>query len=389
MVMGHHFIFYVSLAAFLAVGCTGRLVSSSPGVDGGGTTDVRASDANLVDSFRPDASIADVPGIDAPADAGVDEGPGDSCADVMCGRNETCVAGACLCSEGFDRMGAECEASVLGSDPLTHTAEQVCSFWLESQMVTGSGFEVGDVECDPGVLSQAGVNEGMRRINAYRWLVGLGPASTAVSHVQAQGCALVSAWNPAGAQAHEPSPESVCYTSDGAAGAGSSNIAWGSRSTVHAIDQWVEDRGNETTIGHRRWILNPPLSDVQLGLYVGGTSFGGAACMSVFASSGMGRRPEWFAFPPPGFSPVSAPTATWTFHAGWSFADVAITVTRASDGADLEIEILDLRQSGGFGYPNATSFRPIGWSATSGETYEVRVLAGEQSATYEVKPIDC
>lgn len=371
-------------------GCVGQLVSSAPGTDAG--TDVPVDvgpspDVAATDSAVPDVPVVDV-GMDVLADAPIDQGPDETCVDVTCGRNETCAAGACLCSEGFARMGEECEASAMGSDPLAHTQEQVCAFWQESQTVTPGGFEVSGAECDPGTLTATAINEGMRRINAYRWFSGLGPSSTAVSHEQAQGCALVSSWNPTGPQAHTPDPMAVCYTPEGAAGAGSSNIAWGSRSTVQAIDQWVEDRGNQTTMGHRRWILNPPLSNVQLGLYEGGTSFGGAACMGVFAMGGTGRQPDWFAFPPPGFSPTGLPITTWTFHAAWSFADVVITVTRVSDSVDLPVQIFPLQQTG-FGYPNATSFRPMGWSPTAGETYRVLVVAGDESATYDVSPIDC
>ena len=366
------------------VGCVGQLVSSSPSDAGTDPADARV----LADSgASQDSAVADV-FTDAIVDVAIDEGPGESCVAVTCGGNETCVAGGCVCSEGFTRMGDACEAG-MGSDPLTHTEAQVCAFWQESGVVSPGAFVVSETECDPGVLTPAAINEGMRRINAYRWFAGLGPASTAVSHVQAQGCALVSAWNATGPQAHMPDPAAVCYTPEGAAGAASSNIAWGSRSTVNAIDQWVDDRGNETTMGHRRWILNPPLSDVQLGLYEGGTSFGGAACMAVFGSGGSGRRPDWFAFPPPGFIPMGLPIATWTFHASWAFGEVVVTVTQVSDGADLPVQVLPLQQSGGFGYPSATSFRPVGWSPEAGETYRVLVVAGEQSATYDVSPIDC
>lgn len=383
------FFFVVSLLG----GCVGQLVSSTPNRDAGrsmdtSSVDVRESSDAGADAL-PDVGFVDAARIDAPADSAVDQGPDESCATLTCGRNETCAAGACVCSEGFTRMGDECEASLGGSDPLTHTQEQVCAMWQESGAVTSSGFEVGGAECDPGTLTAVAINEGMRRTNAYRWLTGLGPASAAVSHAEAQGCALVSSWNSAGPQAHNPDPDAVCYTPEGAAGAGSSNIAWGSRSTVHAIDQWVEDRGNETTMGHRRWILNPPLSGVQLGLYEGGTSYGGAACMSVFGSAGTGRRPEWFAFPPPGFSPSALPITTWTFHASWSFSETSVTVTRVSDDMELPVQIFPLSQSGGFGYPNATSFRPSGWSPASGETYRVLVVAGDESATYEVTLIDC
>lgn len=375
-------------------GCVGTLrVDDADGNDGG------ILDAGMRDASRPvdgdaDAGVTDAGSVVAP-DARVDSGgPTDPCDGVTCGSNEICSRGLCICTAGFARVGGSCEASPVG-DPASHTREEVCARWNESAAVSPDYFSVGGASCDPGVLSPDGVNDGMRRTNFYRWLVGLGPASAAAANVEAQRCALVSAWNPAGPAAHFPEPSAVCYTPEGAAGAGSSNIAWGNHTPVSAIDAWVDDWGNETTIGHRRWILNPPLSDVQLGLYQGGTSFGGASCMSVFGMGGSGPRPDWTAYPPPGFSPRSLPgvgsglSNQWTFHAPWDFSAATVTVTRLSDGADLPVRILPLSSGGGFGYPPATSWVPMGWSVASDETYGVVVTAGSQSATYDVRPVDC
>lgn len=384
------------MSVALAAGCVGTLESDpadpwvvvdggDPGTDGG----------------RPlptaDGSVDAGPPSDggAPVDGGADAGaPGGPCDDVTCGANELCSEGLCICTAGFARIDGRCEASPVG-DPASHTQEEVCSGWSTSAAVSPGYFTVSDAMCDAGELSPDGVNDGMRRTNYYRWLAGLGPAAAAAAHAQAQHCALVSAWNPVGPGAHSPDPSAVCYTPEGAAGAGSSNIAWGVHTPVSAIDAWMDDWGNETTMGHRRWILNPPLSNVQLGVYHGGTSYGGASCMSVFGSGGSGPRPDWVAYPPPGFSPAGLPgigsgrSNQWTFHAPWSFSSVTVSVTRMSDGADLPVTILPLSASGGFGYPAATSWIPMGWSAVAGETYRVVVTAGTRSATYDVRPVDC
>ncbi len=79
----------------------------------------------------------------------------------------------------------------------------------------------------------------------------------------------------------------------------------------------------------------------------------------------------------------------WTFHAPWDFSAATVTVTRLSDGADLPVRILPLSSGGGFGYPPATSWVPMGWSVAADETYRVVVTAGSQSATYDVRPVDC
>ena len=385
----------LTLGLVLTLGCEGTLTITGPSADGG-AVDVSIGDAGpRVDGETPDVTAPSDSSVamDAPDGGALDGGAPDAgrpdggpCS-AGCGANQACLMGSCSCAAGYLFEGGACVPEA-GSDPTLHSEADVCMRWRDSGSGT-AGFTVSEVMCDAGQLSPEAIDEGMGRIHFYRWLSGLGPASTAESHVQAQACALVSSWNPAGPAAHSPGPDSVCYSPEGAAGAGSSNIAWGSRTTVAAIDQWVQDNGNATTMGHRRWILNPPLSGVQLGLYRGGTSYGGAACMGVFGRSGDGRRPEWFALPPPGVSPLGLPVSTWTFHASWSFAGVTVQVTRMSDGADLPVTILPLSSGGGGGYSNATSFRPDGWSREAGETYRVNIVAGDQSAEYDVRPVDC
>ncbi|MEM7606813.1 MAG: hypothetical protein AAF411_15770 [Myxococcota bacterium] len=389
---------YFRALLLLSAGCVGSLESTAPDASAAADTAVDARPLDAVDERMEDAARnerirdASADGF-APFDAGADAaspdlGLPDPCAEVECPRNAVCVSGTCECATGFEAIGEGCEPEPVG-DPLDHSEAEACERWNGTRAASGDGFTVSDATCDPGELAPSAIDEGMARINFYRWLVGVGPAAPAPAHVQAQHCALVSAWNPAGPGAHFPPDTATCFTPEGAQGAASSNIAWGSRSTIHAIDQWVQDRGNATTIGHRRWILHPPLSNVQLGLYRGGTSFGGAACMGVFGSGSGSPRPEWFAFPPPGPSPVRLPTDTWTFHAAWSFRDVAITVTRLGDGEDMPIMIQPLNPSGGFGYVNATSFIPMGWRAEAGETYRVSIVEGERSVTYDVRPVDC
>lgn len=277
-------------------------------------------------------------------------------------------------------------------DPAGHTQADVCARYTESAAVAPAFFSKSAATCDPGTLTAAGVGNAVARVSFHRWLAGLAPVTASdASNELAQACALVSAWNPAGQQAHSPPSSSQCYTSDGAQGAGSSNIAWGSNDPVAAIDQWVDDSGNETTMGHRRWILNPPLDPIGFGLYIGGDAgYGAAACLVVFDQSGTGPRPAFVAYPPPGYVPVALTQTTWTYSAdNVDFTSPTITVTRLSDGAKLGVTIQAVSNPGGPNYPNATSFVPSGWSPAVGETYRVTVSAGGTTQSYDVKPVDC
>ena len=245
--------------------------------------------------------------------------------------------------------------------------------WAQGHVLTDpSPWSAGPTECDPGTLTRDGIDDTLVRINMFRWLVGLGPVSDSDSlNEMDMWCAVVSSWNPpsGGYNPHQPDPSVKCYTSEGASGAGQSNIAWGSGHPAQAIDQFIEDSGNFTTFGHRRWIFNPPLGPVGVGYYAGGGSYGNAECLAVFSASGGGPSPEWIAFPPPGYAPMAIMGWVWTFHHMQSVSAAEMTVTRQSDAASLAMEKMSL--ASGYSQYSTVAFRPQGWSPSAGETYLV------------------
>jgi len=320
-------------------------------------------------------------------------GSPDPCAAVSCGANEHCEPSTltCVCNPGFVSTGAGCEPSLPG-DPAQHTEQEVCDQWNQGHTYTdGSPWTAGPTECDPGTLTRAGIDDTLARINMFRWMVGLGPVSDSLSlNEMNMWCAVVASWNPPGTapNPHSPDPSAKCYTPEGASGAGQSNLAWGSGHPANAIDQFIEDNGNFTTFGHRRWIFNPPLGPVGIGYYAGGGPYGDAQCLAVFGSSSAGPWPDWIAFPPPGFVPTAITGWVWTFHHNLSVSDSVMTVVRQSDAADLTMEKMPL--SGGYGSYATVAFRPSGWTPAAGETYIVTVEGvGSGPITYELKPVHC
>ena len=328
-----------------------------------------------------------------PNDGGSESGALDRCSGVTCGAGARCEAatGKCVCSPGFVSSGSgTCESAPPG-DPASHTEAQVCASWNQGHALTDpSPWTPGATECDPGTLSQKGIDDTLTRLAMFRYLVGLAPVVEAAgARATYMACGAVTAWNPPGTAAnpHAPEPTAKCYSSAGAAGAGSANIGWGQRVPADAIDQFVEDLGNDTTFGHRRWVLNPPLGAVGIGYSAGGGPYGSSQCLGVFDGSGTGPSPEWLSFPPAGFVPLQAAGWTWTFHHKGGVA-TKMTVTRASDNATLPMMMLPLTQ--GFGVYGTAAFRAQGWSPAVGETYTV-VVEGASPApiTYVVKPVGC
>lgn len=331
--------------------------------------------------------------------AGVDGGPvvdpdggAEACPGLTCGVGARCEPSIqmCVCLPGYMQGATGCEPVMPGS-PETRTQAEVCTAWdnANAERAMGDGFTVSTMTCDPGALSRDAVDDALGRLNFYRWLVGLAPTTDAAGdNDAAQKCALVSAWNPAGPAAHSPPSSATCYTTEGAAGAGSSNIAWGASDAANAIDLWMIDFGNETTFGHRRWLLNPPLNPVGIGHYRGGNNYGSASCIRVFGGSGGGPTPNWLAFPPPGFVPQQVALWHWTVHGNIPLNGASATVTRVSDGANMPIQFQIL--SGPYGQAAASILRD-GWNPVAGETYHVKVTGqgGAGTIEYDVKPTNC
>lgn len=330
-------------------------------------------------------------GVTTSAVASSSTGMAPTCAPA-CGANQYCEATtlSCVCNPGFVQQGGACTAAPAG-DPTSHTQEEVCDHWKAGHVVTEPNpLTASGAECDAGSLKQGGIVDTLTRINMFRWLSGLGPTSdSAAFDADAQKCANLESWWPwTSGSPHAPPASSKCYTAEGGATAGQSNIAWGSGSPAQAIDQFMEDNGNETTMGHRRWILNPPLGPIGIGYWQGGGKYGNAECLRVFGSSGGGPKPPWVAVPTAGFAPLVTAGWTWTFHGSLGgIPGATASVLRVDDNMALPVTMLPLSQ--GYGQDTA-SWKPNGWKAEAGKTYRVKVtgLTGGD-VVYDVKPIAC
>lgn len=277
------------------------------------------------------------------------------------------------------------------NDPAQRAAADVCTRYAADHVITDAHpFTSGGTDCAPGTLSAGGKADTMKRINGYRWLVGLGPTTESTSlDATDQLCAnLESWWDFSSADSpHAPPATTKCYTAMGASGAGMSNIAWGN-GPADSIDQFIEDDGNATTLGHRRWIVNPPLGPVGIGYWEGGGMYNSAECLAVFGMSGTSNVPTWVAVPNPGPVPLAITKWTWSFSSSLGgTASANIAIVRKSDGMTLAVTRMTLLQ--GYGQ-DTISWLPSGWVPAVNETYVVTVsgLTGGD-VSYAVKPVTC
>src|SRR5690606_34986449 len=116
--------------------------------------------------------------------------------------------------------------------------------------------------CNPGDIDMAAAERAVRNINMHRFIADVPP----VVHVPewtkpAQECALLAHANQK--LSHTPPRDWSCWSDVASQVSAVSLIA--NRSAPPAIGAFMEDPGNETTMGHRRWLLSEEIWRVGIG----------------------------------------------------------------------------------------------------------------------------
>ena len=102
-------------------------------------------------------------------------------------------------------------------------------------------------------------------------------------NARAQDCAMMM--GVAKMLSHTPATDWPCYTDAGAMGAAHSNISYERPSASFSIDSFIFDWGNDTTVGHRRWLLVPGAHGYGYGFFDAGMQDGKAltgSCVVTF-----------------------------------------------------------------------------------------------------------
>jgi len=185
---------------------------------------------------------------------------------------------------------------------------------------------------------------------------------------------------------HYPPSSWSCYSDDGYDGASHSNIS--STPAVEAVDLYMVDPGNDTTLGHRRWILSNSLGPTGIG------STSSYSCMWTLGGSGSAGA-AWTAWPPPGPFPAEAVDPIWWSSlddTGWSLQSDSIDLSGAQvsvtvGGEDRPVAVTQL--SSGYGSAHAVSMVPQGWTTEVGTTYHVEVTGIASPIEYDVQVVPC
>lgn len=271
-------------------------------------------------------------------------------------------------------------------------AEQVCWRWRCDGDASKVATWDGDANaCQSGALDDAAADAALRRINAHRFLAGLAPfASEPAWTDAAQQCALIAHAN--GKLSHTPPPSWDCWSKEGAATSAGSLVA--NVSVAPSIAAYFEDPGNETTMVHRRWLLDETLSSVGFGttdryscVVVDGHALSKPA-NPVAKDDVRG----WAAWPPAGPVPFDVFAAEKLDTAGWTIQSTKddlekATVNVSRDGKIMPVTVTHLTPLEGS--RSAIRFVPQGWVTEAGRSYAVSVIGSAAKIDFEVQPIDC
>lgn len=171
----------------------------------------------------------------------------------------------------------------------------------------------GDVQnCNAGTTSLQFQQATINRINFYRAMAGMNAVTLTPNLSNYNKAALIMAAN--GQLSHSPPSTWRCYSSEGASGAGSSNLALGA-SGPGAIDIYIDDFGaNNTAVGHRRWIMLPSQSTFATG------DVPGANSLAVWQGGGnnVPAGLQFVAWPSAGYFPRNL----WPGSNRWSFSAI-------------------------------------------------------------------
>lgn len=251
--------------------------------------------------------------------------------------------------------------------------------------------------CGAGTTSEAFRAAILRRINYFRGMAGIPPLARFddAYNAKAQAAALMMSVNHN--LSHNPPSSWICYTEVGHEGAGNSNLFLGTYGP-NAISGYIYDPGsNNTSVGHRRWILYPPTQVMGTGDIPPRDGYLASNALWVFDQDNMwGARPEtreaFVAWPPSGYVPYQVVYPRWSF--GYPQADFSqATVTMKQDGQPLAVQ----RNTPVNGYgDNTLVWEPqasFGASPAGDTTYEVTLsnvsIAGQaRSFTYTVIVFD-
>ncbi|RKP52882.1 CAP domain-containing protein [Cohnella endophytica] len=253
----------------------------------------------------------------------------------------------------------------------------------------------------PGSLKTSRIQEGVNAVNFYRFLSGLpyDIVSSSVLNTQAQyGSVLLASEGNFSHKPPKPAEMPQAFYDKGLASTSSANIyaSFGYDDPIipRSIDAYMEDsdKGNLPVLGHRRWLLNPQLQNIGIGMAEGAEDWTYSA-LQVFDQSRKKKVDyNYVAYPAQGAFPteVFAPSYAWSISLNMQKfkkpvdKNVTVYMKRLSDNKMWSLGLKNRKvtetgayfnvENNGYGSGSALIFRPDGVKEyKAGDRYTVTV----------------
>jgi len=204
--------------------------------------------------------------------------------------------------------------------------------------------------CDPGKLPDSVHNLVLTRLNYFRRLAGVPDNCIFNKEWNAKCQAAAMMMSAEGSLSHGPGKDWACYSAVGAEAAGNSNLSLGYAGSEALTGQVEDDGGNNTAVGHRRWILYPyrrvfghGSTESAMALWALGGKDGNQTeeVMDQYANTFVAWPPEWY-------FPASMTPYRWSISLAGADFDKA-EVTMKINGRSVPLEVL--KPEYGYGLP--------------------------------------
>ena len=194
---------------------------------------------------------------------------------------------------------------------------------------TNIEFEINPQYISPynsGKISEEYLKIPFKMLNMARYMVGIDDNVINEPEYEklAQDASLLMKVNNKMAHTGQPKPQDMTQElyDSGAKGCKSCNLFMGLDNLYKGVEGWLIDNGNFTTIGHRRWILHPPMKKTGFGFVKG---FAGMYCFDNSFGESKYKNIPW---PCRYMTLEFANTSHWTLSTGKILSDdIEVTLT--------------------------------------------------------------
>ena len=282
--------------------------------------------------------------------------------------------GDCVCAPGWVFDGADCVAETI-TDPLSRTKAEVCARYAEAVKAPALDWVAGGGGCDPGTVPFEAQVATLRYLDFYRWMVGVGPVQVnpAVAAAEQQCALMLNDYF-----GHDPGPDVMCYTPEGAAACGASLIAQG-YGLMGQVDGYALETGQNFI--HHRNVLAVGRAGVWFGKNGASSDmhYGGAY-------PALPTDPKLVAHPGPGLQVMNKVPLNWWFVQKGTQSTPPLAA-RVFVKSTMEPKPMVQQHH----YTDFSSFQTSGWTPQADVAYLVELVDDAQAvvSSFETTFIAC